>query len=120
MGFREELEGAARVVRELKSRGVRILGGGDYGFNLTPHGNNARDLDHLIRYLGFTPMEALLTMTKHGGEAMDLPGELGQIRDGFLADLLLVRGDPLADPKVLLDTDNLLAVMKDGEFHKQL
>src|SRR4029077_20033037 len=66
LGFGEELEGAAKGIKELKKRGVRILGGGDYGFSLTPHGNNARDLDHLIRYCGFTPMEALLTMTKHG------------------------------------------------------
>ncbi len=119
MGFREELEGAASVVRELRARGVRILGGGDYGFHLTPHGTNARDLDHFVRYLEFTPLEAILTMTKHGGEAMDMPEELGQIRDGFLADLILVNGDPLADLKLLLDTRNLLAVMKNGEFHKR-
>jgi len=119
LGFREELEAAAKGIKELKKRGVRILGGGDYGFSLTPHGNNARDLDHLIRYCDFTPTEALLTMTKHGGAAMDLPDELGQIQEGFLADLLLVSGDPLADPKVLLDRDNLLAVMKDGQFHKR-
>jgi imidazolonepropionase-like amidohydrolase len=120
LGFRDELEGAAKGLQELKKRGVRILGGGDYGFSLTPHGNNARDLDHLVRYCGFTPMEALLTMTKHGGAAMDLPNELGQIREGSLADLLLVAGDPLHDPKVLLDRDKLLAVMKDGCFHKRM
>ena len=65
-------------------------------------------------------MEALLSMTKHGGAAMDLPDELGQIKEGFLADLLLVAGDPLADPKVLLDRDSLRVVMKDGEFHKRV
>ena len=118
-GFREELAGAAKGLKELKKRGIRILGGGDYGFFVTPHGENARDLDHLIRYCGFTPMEALLSMTKHGGAAMDLPNELGQIQPGFLADLLLVNGDPLADTKVLLDRKNLLAVMKNGEFHRR-
>jgi len=118
LGFREELEGAARGLKELRKRGVRILGGGDYGFGLTPHGTNARDLDHLIRHCGFTPMEAILSMTKNGGAAMDLPNELGQIQDGFLADLLLVDGDPLADTNILLEQKNLLAVMKDGEFHK--
>ncbi len=118
-GFREELAGAAKGLKELKRRGIRILGGGDYGFFVTPHGENARDLDHLIQYCGFTPMEALLTMTKHGGAAMDLPNELGQIQAGFLADLLLVKGDPLADTKVLLDRNNLLAVMKNGEFHRR-
>ena len=118
-GFREELAGAAKGLKELKKRGIRILGGGDYGFFVTPHGENARDLDHLIRYCGFTPMEALLTMTKHGGAAMDLPNELGQIQPGFLADLLLVKGDPLSNPKVLLDRNNLPTVMKNGEFHRR-
>lgn len=119
LGFREELEGAAAGLRELKKRGVRILGGGDYGFSLTPHGDNALDLDHLIRYCGFTPMESLQSMTKHGGDAMDLPGELGQLRVGFLADLLVVRGDPLGDPRILVERDNLLAIMNDGHFHKR-
>ena len=117
-GFRDELASAARVAGELKKRGVRILGGGDYGFVFTPHGRNARDLQHFIRHLEFTPIEAILTMTRYGGEAMDLDDGLGQIREGFLADLLLVAGDPLTDPGVLLDPGNLIAIMKDGVFHK--
>ena len=63
-------------------------------------------------------MEAILTMTKYGGAAMDLPNDLGQIQEGFFADLLLVDGDPLADTKVLLDRNKLLAVMKNGKFHR--
>ncbi|MCX7393486.1 MAG: amidohydrolase family protein [Planctomycetales bacterium] len=116
-GFRHELAGASTGLKELKRRGIRILGGGDYGFFVTPHGENARDLDHLIRYCDFTPMEAFLTMTKHGGAAMGLPNDLGQIRPGFLADLLLVAGNPLANSKLLLDRKNLRVVMKNGEFH---
>jgi imidazolonepropionase-like amidohydrolase len=119
LGFREELRSAAAGLKELRKRGVRILGGGDYGFSLTPHGQNALDLDHLIRFCEFTPREALLTMTRDGGAAMDPPDELGQVKAGFLADLLLVSGDPLVDPKVLLDRNNLLAIMKDGAFHKR-
>ncbi|MFP6603014.1 MAG: amidohydrolase family protein [Pirellulaceae bacterium] len=117
-GFREELAGAVKGLKELQRRGVRILGGGDYGFGLTPHGNNARDLDHLVRHCGFTPMEAILSMTRDGGAAMDMPEELGQVREGFLADLLLVEGNPLDDLLLLLDRDRLQAVMKDGELHK--
>lgn len=118
LGFRDELEAAAAGLKELRKRGVRILGGGDYGFGVTPHGDNARDLDHLARYCDFTPMEAILSMTRDGGPAMDLP-DLGQIADGFLADLLLVDGNPLTEPLLLLDRDRILAVMKDGEFHKR-
>ena len=118
LGFREELAGAAQGLKELRRRGVRILGGGDYGFGLVPHGNNARDLDHLVRYCDFTPMDAMLTMTRDGGAAMDLPDELGQIKEGYLADLLLIDGNPLGDTNILLNREKILVVMKDGELHK--
>ena len=44
--------------------------------------------------------------------------KLGAVQEGYLADLLLVDGDPLADLSVLLDTNRLVAIMKDGQFHK--
>ena len=50
--------------------------------------------------------------------ASNMPSELGQVREGFLADLLLVEGNPAVDPKVLLEHDKLLCVMKDGQLHK--
>ncbi|MED5453498.1 MAG: amidohydrolase family protein [Verrucomicrobiota bacterium] len=118
MGFREELDSAVKGIQELMKRGVRILGGGDYGFMITPHGQNARDLDHFIKHCGMTNMEAILTMTKNGGEAMDMPNQLGQVKEEFFADLLLVDGDPLSDPKILLDRNNLHTIMKNGIIHK--
>ena len=48
-------------------------------------------------------METLVAATRLGGEIMGLPGELGQVKAGYLADLLLVDGDPLADIAVLQD-----------------
>ena len=63
-------------------------------------------------------MEAIQSRTRFGGDAMDLPGELGVVAEGALADLLLVDGDPLADPLVLMDRSRLRAIMKDGELHK--
>ena len=51
---------------------------------------------------------------------MDMPDELGQVQAGFLADLLLVEGNPAADPKVLLEHDRLRCIMKDGRFHGKI
>jgi imidazolonepropionase-like amidohydrolase len=45
--------------------------------------------------------------------------ELGQIADGFLADVLLVDGDPLANLGILRESARMLAVMKDGVFYKE-
>jgi imidazolonepropionase-like amidohydrolase len=105
-------------MRELKRRGVRVLPGGDYGFMWNPHGRNARDLEYFVALLGFTPMEALVGATKWGGEIMGMGDALGQVRKGYLADLLLVDGDPLAELRILQDRERLLAIMKDGAFHK--
>ncbi len=59
--------------------------------------------------MGFTPMEAIVAATKWGGEIMGRPGELGQVKKGYLADLLLVDGDPLADIRILQDRARLVA-----------
>jgi imidazolonepropionase-like amidohydrolase len=83
-----------------------------------PHGNNARDLVYFTDLLGFTPMEAIVAATRLGGQIMGMPESLGQVRKGFLADLLLVDGDPLADVRILQDRNRLLAIMQNGVFHK--
>jgi imidazolonepropionase-like amidohydrolase len=72
-----------------------------------------------VKYLGMTPMEAILSATKHGGAIMLKENELGQVKEGYLADLLLVDGDPLANLAILRDKAKLLAVMKDGQFVKK-
>jgi imidazolonepropionase-like amidohydrolase len=107
-----------KLAPELKRRGVRLLPGGDYGFPFNPNGRNARDLELFVRYLGYTPIEALVAATKLGGEIMGMEQELGQIQPGFLADLLLVAEDPTLNVGVLQDQNNLRAIMKDGKFHK--
>ena len=92
--------------------------GGDYGFAFTPHGQNARDLEFFVRYLGFTPMEAIRSCTLYGGLIMQKPHELGLVKEGYLADLVLVDGDPLKDQSVLVGPSRLTMIMKDGKLHK--
>ena len=118
MGYHRELETACATLRKMHQRGIRVLPGGDYGFAWIKHGTNAKDLEYFVKYLGFTPMEALLSATRLGGEVMMRGRELGQVKEGYLADVLLVDGDPLADVTVLQDARRILAVMKDGAFHK--
>ena len=105
-------------MKALKLRGVRILSGGDYGFAWCPIGANARDIEHFVNLLRFSPLEAIESATRLGGEIMMMGHELGQIKIGYLADLLLVDGDPLADVRLLQDSNKLRAIMKDGQFHK--
>jgi imidazolonepropionase-like amidohydrolase len=119
MGYFRELEAAIETMKALRRRDVRILPGGDYGFAWTPHGTNAKDLENFVKVLGMSTMEALLSATAWGAPMMRMgKGQLGEVKEGCLADLLLVDGDPLEDIAVLQDKRRILAVMKDGEFHK--
>lgn len=113
-----ELEQGCANMKALQRRGVRVLPGGDYGFAFNPMPRNARDLEHFVRLFGFSPMEAIISATKYGGELMMQGGELGLVKEGYLADLLLVDGNPLDDISILQNADRLLAIMKDGRFHK--
>jgi imidazolonepropionase-like amidohydrolase len=118
MGYQHEWDAALESLRAMHRRGVRVLPGGDYGFAFTPHCQNARDLEFFVKYLGMTPMEAIRSATLYGGQIMMKPHELGLVKDGYLADLLLVDGDPLANLSILRDPKRILAVMKDGVFAK--
>lgn len=118
MGYHRELEAAIESMKAMRKRGIRILPGGDYGFAWTPHGTNAKDLETFVKVIGMSPMEALLSATAWGGPMMLHGKEIGYIREGCFADILLIDGDPLADITILQDRDRILAVMKDGEFHR--
>ena len=119
IAYERELEIACETMRQMHRRGITVCIGGDYGFAWTPMGTNARDIELFVDLLGFSPMEALLAATRDGGAMMGMGGELGQIKEGYLADLILVDGDPVANVRVLQDKSRLLAIMKDGRFHKE-
>ncbi len=116
IGSVRALAAMERLYPELRKRGLRVLPGGDYGFPNNPIGRNARDLELFVRLFGYTPMEALRAATLHGGQVMDLP--VGQLAPDYLADVLVVRGDPTDDVTVLQDKDNLLAIMQNGAMYK--
>ncbi len=102
----------------MRKRGIRVVVGGDYGFARTPQGENARDIEHFVRHLGYGPAEALVCATRYGADLMGLGDQAGQVRDGFLADLLLVDGDPVADVTILQDRRRLVGIWKGGEAHR--
>lgn len=117
-GVEKELRTGIENMKALHRRGVRVLSGGDYGFAWNPIGANARDIEHFVNLLGFSPMDAIVAATKLGGEIMLRGHELGMIKEGYLADLLLVDGDPLANVGLLRQRDKLRVIMKNGQLHK--
>jgi imidazolonepropionase-like amidohydrolase len=120
MGIDKLLEESKKTHTELRKRGIRHLIGGDYGFAWSKNGTNARDLKFFVDYYGYTPAEALRCGTRNGGALMMMGSadKLGEVKEGYLADLLLVDGDPLADLSVLQNADRLALIMKDGQVYK--
>jgi imidazolonepropionase-like amidohydrolase len=117
LGAVSGLELMQKIYPQMRKRGIRVLPGGDYGFPYNPIGRNARDLALFVELFGYTPSEALRAATQLGGELMGMA--VGQVRSGYLADLLLIDGDPTRDTRILEDKRKLLAIMKDGRFHKR-
>ena len=117
MGLVAELDAACETMPKMREAGIKVLPFGDYGIAWTPHGEDARDFEHMVNLFGFEPWEVLRAATAYGGEAFG--DRMGQVRPDYLADLLLVDGDPLSDLTLFQDPANLLAIMKDGRFHKQ-
>jgi imidazolonepropionase-like amidohydrolase len=118
MGSVAALEGMAAVYPEIRKRGIRALPGGDYGFPNNPIGRNARDLELFTSVLGYQPLEALTAATKFGGQLMGMAGELGLLAPGYLADILVVAGNPADDVRILQDRGNLQYIIQNGQFHK--
>lgn len=106
------------VVPKMIKAGLRVVPGSDYGFGFNPIGWNAKDLELFVDWFGMTPAESLRAATQYGGELMGMGNELGLVREGYLADLLLVEGDPTADVRLLQDKDRLSMIMKDGKLYK--
>jgi imidazolonepropionase-like amidohydrolase len=96
----------------------RVVIGGDYGFSVTPMGQNARDIEHFVTYFGYSPAEALRCATVVGAELMGMGDELGRVKEGFIADLLLVKGNPLEDVSLVQRQENLAMIMQAGKLYK--
>ncbi|HEX3516547.1 MAG TPA: amidohydrolase family protein [Trebonia sp.] len=91
--------------------GVKIACGTDAP--AIPHGHNAKELAALVTR-GMTPLQALRAATVTSAELVELDDELGQLRAGFLADIIAVPGDPTQDITV---TQDVRFVMKDGRVY---
>lgn len=113
-----KFDATCAVYHEIRRRGIRVVVGGDYGFAVTPMGQNARDIEHFVTYFGYAPTEALKCATSVGQGLMGRDHELGQIKEGYLADLLLVKGDVTNDVSLVQHQANLSMIMKDGVMFK--
>jgi imidazolonepropionase-like amidohydrolase len=99
-------EGAASM-RAARDAGVKIALGSDTSLAV------GLEIQRMIHH-GLTPVQALVAATKTAAEALGLDEHIGTVAEGKLADLTIVDGDPLAEPRLLSDPVRIWLVLQLG------
>jgi imidazolonepropionase-like amidohydrolase len=98
---------------EAMKAGVIICMGGDVG--VFPHGDNAREMEMMVEY-GMKALNVLQSATSVNADVFKISNEVGRIKAGLYADILVVQGDP---SKNIHDIRNIKLVMKNGIIYYQ-
>ena len=115
--FRAEITDSVDSLRAAYDAGVPLLTGSESGFSLTPYGDwHYRELQVFVEDLGMTPLQAINSATEQGARALKREGELGCIKSGYLADLLIFDGEPEKVITQLGDQHRFRHIMKDGKL----
>ncbi|MDH3647787.1 MAG: amidohydrolase family protein [Gammaproteobacteria bacterium] len=92
--------------------GARMAFGSDAA--VYPHGHNGKQFAYMVEY-GMTPMQAVQAATIHAAELIGWPDTVGAIETGRYADIIAIKGDPLADVSLF---ESIRFVMKGGKVYK--
>jgi imidazolonepropionase-like amidohydrolase len=108
------LPAAFRDFREMHAAGMKFLAGSDAAVVFIHPGVSLHgELESLVRNVGLTPAEALRAATINPAEFFGLERELGAIRPGYLADLVLLEHNPLTDIRA---TQRIVGVTRGGQW----
>ncbi|MBW0146223.1 metal-dependent hydrolase family protein [Marinobacter arenosus] len=117
-------DGTNKVYKLAKKHNVKTAFGTDLLFDPTLGPKQGKFLAKLKNW--YTPYEALKMATSDNAELIKMcgprdpyPGEIGVVKEGALADLILVDGNPLENLDLVADPDkNFVVIMKDGVIYK--
>ena len=114
---RETIEIHSESIARAHKAGVTIAMGTDAG--VMPHGTNLRELG-LMCAIGMSPMAALVATTRTAAECLGWQDCVGTLAAGKLADVVVIRTDPLANIRSLEETANIVLVVQDGKVVKDI
>jgi len=113
--FRKEIIDSVDSIKKAYDEGVPLLTGSESGFSLTPYGEwHHRELEIFVDELGLTPIQAIQCATGNGAMSLRMQEEVGCLEPGYLADLLVVEGDPSQDISLLGKTEVIKHIFKGG------
>jgi len=112
---KETQEDALLSIRRAYEMGVPIAMGTDAATPYNFHGENAMEL-YYMTHAGIPAMDCIVASTKNAARALGWESKIGTLAAGKLADLLIVKKDPLADLRTLADRSNIEYVMQGGKF----
>jgi len=108
-------------IKKAKRIGVKLATGTDFsGANFCPHGKNALELKLFVKNLGMTPSEAIISATRIASEATGQSKYIGTLEKEKLADLIILKENPIENIDILLDSNNIEIVIKNGKIIKFL
>ena len=90
------VERQKEVVRLFEEHGVRVAAGSDAGTSYNYHGENTEELELMSQY-GMDEDGVLEAATANAAELLGIEDEVGYVREGYAADLLVLDGSPLED-----------------------
>jgi imidazolonepropionase-like amidohydrolase len=115
--MKRNMDGLVNVLQRARALGIKVMCGTDSGnYSWMPYGEmHAKEAEILVRYGGYTPMEGIKASTRDNAFAVGLENDVGVLETGKLADIIILKQDPLADIRALQDQSNLSMVIKDGK-----
>jgi len=104
--------------KRMKKAGAPLATGTDVGMGPDGFGTNAKELEMLVKYCDYSPMDAIVAATGNGARACFMSDSTGTIELGKYADIIIVAGNPLEDITILQDNEKIATVMLEGKIEK--
>jgi imidazolonepropionase-like amidohydrolase len=116
--MKRHFDNLVTLMQRSREMGIRLLLGTDTGNNTFMRFGelHAKEAEILVTYGGYSPLEAISLATKGNAFAVGLEGEVGELKPGKLADIIVLLRDPVADITVLQGGRHLSHVIKDGRL----